>query len=128
MEFGEDPLLQQYLQQIHGVHCQVLDDCSCNNPKKNKNKSNISRNFLFSSSLPQKKKKKKKNLWYLHILNYYESKALWQFCSASIGYLLCTVSSPYEQNLSNAYTYVNTNGDPTGFSFVSFCLLFLCKL
>ena len=59
MEFGEDPLLQQYLQQIHGVHCQVLDDCSCNNPKKNKNKSNISRNFLFSSSLPQKKKKKK---------------------------------------------------------------------
>ena len=60
MEFGEDPLLQQYLQQIHGVHCQVLDDCSCNNPKKKKNKSNISRNFLFSSSLPQKKKKKKK--------------------------------------------------------------------
>ena len=58
MEFGEDPLLQQYLQQIHGVHCQVLDDCSCNNPKKKtKNKSNISRNFLFSSSLPQKKKK-----------------------------------------------------------------------
>ena len=60
MEFGEDPLLQQYLQQIHGVHCQVLDDCSCNNPKKQQNKSNISRNFLFSSSLPQKKKQKKK--------------------------------------------------------------------
>ena len=59
MEFGEDPLLQQYLQQIHGVHCQVLDDCSCNNPKKKQNKSNISRNFLFSSSLPQKKTKKK---------------------------------------------------------------------
>ena len=75
-----------------------------------------------------KKKKKKKKLLYLHILNYYESKALLQFFSASIGYLLCTVSSPYEQNLSNAYTYVNTNGDPTGFSFVSFCLLFLCKL
>ena len=58
MEFGEDPLLQQYLQQIHGVHCQVLDDCSCNNPKKNQiehfQKFSV---FLLSSS---KKKKKKK--------------------------------------------------------------------
>ena len=60
MEFGEDPLLQQYLQQIHGVHCQVLDDCSCNNPKKKKKQIEHFQKFsVFLLSSSKKKKKKK---------------------------------------------------------------------
>ena len=60
MEFGEDPLLQQYLQQIHGVHCQVLDDCSCNNPKKKKKQIEHFQKFsVFLLSSTKKKKKKK---------------------------------------------------------------------
>ena len=58
MEFGEDPLLQQYLQQIHGVHCQVLDDCSCNNPKKNKTNRTFPEIFCFPPLFLKKKKKK----------------------------------------------------------------------